>query len=154
MGKQRERGGGDKKKKKKILFSCTSSRGPLFNCIIANEVVMQLQERGPSFLYLLMRVTLASAQTGVMKSQNRHSPRAPSNTLSVCLALRETCHPPSPSITRRRATLTGRAARSPESVLSCLRRRVSRFSDYLFISVTEERPWCSGAFYHPTHFLD
>lgn len=37
----REREGG------KTPFSCTSSRGPLFNCIIVNEVLMQLQERGP-----------------------------------------------------------------------------------------------------------
>lgn len=40
MGKQREG------KKKKFPFSCTSTRGPLFNCIIVNEVLMQLQERG------------------------------------------------------------------------------------------------------------
>lgn len=107
-----------------------SSRGPLFNCIIANEVVMQLQERGPSFLYLLMRVTLVSAWTGVMKSQNTHSTRAPllSNTLSVCLALSETRHPPSPSITRRRAGLTGQGG------------EVSSISAFMFVRASFEIP--------------
>lgn len=42
------------------------------------------------FLFLLTRVTVVSAQTDVVKSQNTHSSRAllPSNVLTVCLLWR------------------------------------------------------------------
>lgn len=80
-GKQREAGD-----IKISLLLCMSSRGPRINCIIVNEALMQLQERGPFFF--LMRVTLVSVWTGVTESQNTlcSSARVSSNRLSLSVS--------------------------------------------------------------------
>ena len=62
-----------------------SSRGLLFNCIIVNEVLMQLQERDlPS---VFSHESHVSAQSVFMETQNTHCTLVPllSNTLTVNL---------------------------------------------------------------------
>ncbi len=99
------------------------------------------------FVFLLMRVMLVSAQTGVMKSQSARS--APAHLLSV-----STVSCMSPSITFQHVTLTGSSSQGPWISSFMFVQARWRFGDYLFTSAMEERPRCSRGFYHPTHFLD
>lgn len=87
-----------------IPVSCMSSRALCLIALLLTKCWCNYKKEA-SFLFLLMRVTLVSGWTGLMKSQRAHSAPAPllSNKLTVCVfsglwfcALRITlCQPPS-----------------------------------------------------------
>lgn len=132
-------------------FSCMSSREPLFNCIIVNEVLMQLQERGPLYLsYHERRKPGLGSWNHPCSSSFKHTYRLSALTLVSLCPVRP---PPSSSITHCHPTLS---EKSSEVTWVCAFFRM-QVGDAVIICLflwLRNGRCTQGAFYHPTHFLD